>query len=340
MKKNYIDYDAIAFAADATFIKWIKHQDPEAKRFWEDWIQTYPDKTAAIKEATVLVQALQIKEEEPSKERIDKLWAKIDTATSEQSVTSNPQLATRNPQPTTSAKVRSLRPMRWLSYAAAACIAGLLFFYLQDPSTMVQIGKGEHLAYTLPDASTIQLNADSKISFKQKSWSKERVVTLEGEAFFEVKKGQPFKVITPLGEVEVLGTSFNVNTRNGSLVVDCQTGKVRVSAKGDQEILTPGKGTRLNKEQTELVDTYTSDIAQQIAWRRNQFHFDNADFRSVVEEMERQYDVSIQVLDAALLDKLGTYTFKGDLETALKEVCYQLNAKYTIKEGSVVIEKK
>ena len=184
MKKNYVDYNAIAFAEDATFIKWVRHQDPKAKRFWENWIQTHPDKAPAIQEAKILVQALQVKEEEPSKERIDKLWAKIDLATSEKSAvptpqltSRKPQLATRNPQPSTS-KVRSLRPMRWLSYAAAACIAGLLFFYLQDPTTIVQIGKGEHLAYTLPDASTVQLNADSKISFEQKAWSKERVCLL------------------------------------------------------------------------------------------------------------------------------------------------------------------
>jgi len=336
MKKNYIDYDAIAFAEDTTFIKWIRHQNPEAKHFWEDWVQSHPDKATAIKEAKVLVQALNIKEEEPSKERIDMLWSKIDAATTEQSKTSNLKTVARNPQPA----ARKPQLVRWLSFAAAACIAGVLFFYLQDPSTMVQIGKGEHLAYTLPDASTIQLNADSKISFKEKSWSKERIVKLEGEAFFEVKKGQKFKVITPLGEVEVLGTSFNVNTRNGNLVVDCQTGKVRVSAKGDQEILTPGQGTRLNKEQTELVDTYTSNINQQISWRRNKFHFDNTNFRTVVEELERQYDKSIKVLDEKLLDKVGAYTFEGNLETALKEVCYQLNAKYTIKEHSVVIEKK
>ena len=339
MKKNYVDYNAIASAEDATFIKWVRHQDPKAKRFWEDWIRTHPDKAPVMQEAKILVQALQVKEEEPSKERIDKLWAKIDLATSEKAATPTSQLATRNPQPATS-KVRSLRPMRWFGYAAAACIAGLLFFYLQDPSTMVQIGKGEHLAYTLPDASTIQLNADSKISFKQKSWSKERIVTLEGEAFFEVKKGQTFKVITPSGVVEVLGTSFNVNTRNGGLVVDCQTGKVRVSAEGDEEILTPGQGTRLNKKRTELVDTYASDIAQQIGWRRNQFHFSNTDFRTVVKEMERQYDKTIQVIDEELLAKIGAYTFEGNLETALKEVCYQLNATYTIKESSVVIEKK
>jgi len=336
MKKNYIDYDAIAFAEDTTFIKWVRHQNPEAKLFWEDWVKSHPDKATAIKEAKVLVQALNIQEAEPSKERIDMLWSKIDAATTEQSKTSNLKTVARNPQ----SAARKPQIVRWLSYAAAACIAGLLFFYLQDPSTMVEIGKGEHLAYTLPDASTIQLNADSKISFKEKSWSKERIVKLEGEAFFEVKKGQTFKVITPLGEVEVLGTSFNVNTRNGSLVVDCQTGKVRVSAKGDQKILTPGQGTRLNKEQTELVDTYTSNINQRIGWRRNQFHFDNTNFRQVVEEMERQYDTSIQVLDKELLDKVGAYTFEGNLETALKEVCYQLNAKYTIKEHSVVIEKK
>ena len=44
MEKNYIDYDAVTFAADPSFIKWVRYQQPEAIRFWEDWQKGHPEK--------------------------------------------------------------------------------------------------------------------------------------------------------------------------------------------------------------------------------------------------------------------------------------------------------
>ena len=328
MEKKYTDFDAINFAEDPSFVRWIRHKTPESVRFWNKWQQDHPDKQAIVKEAKILVQAIQIKETTPSDERINQLWDKIDAATSEEQTSIKKE-----------ATVRSMRPMRWIAYAAAACVAGLLFFQLYNPSTTVQIGNGQHLAHQLPDESQIELNADSKITYKSKDWSKERIVNLEGEAFFEVEKGASFKVITANGTVEVLGTSFNVNARNGNLIVGCKTGKVQVSAKGDKEILTPGKGTQLNTAKTALVDVYMSDIAQQTGWRNGQFYFENTSLETVVQELERQFDVMIKV-DQDLINKVGNYSFKGNLTEALEDVTYQLNATSFIDGRTVELKKK
>ena len=328
MEKKYTDFDAINFAEDPSFVRWIRHKTPDTIKFWEKWQQDHPEKQAIVKEAIVLVQAINIKETTPSEERINQLWNKIDAATSEQQAPIKKE-----------ATVKSLRPMRWIAYAAAACIAGLLFFQVYNPATIVQVGNGQHLAYQLPDQSQIELNADSKITFKTKDWSTERIVNLEGEAFFEVEKGASFKVITANGTVEVLGTSFNVNARNGNLIVDCKTGKVQVTAKGDKEVLTPGKGTQLNTAKTELVDVYVSDIIQQTGWRNGQFYFENTSLQTVVQELERQFDVTIKV-DQELINKMGNYSFKGDLTEALEDVAYQLNATSIINGKTVELKKR
>ena len=328
MEKKYTDFDAINFAEDPSFIRWIRHKTPDTVKFWEKWQQDHPEKQATIKEAKILVQAIHIKDTPPSEERINQLWDKIDAATSDQ------QAPIKQETP-----IESLRPMRWIAYAAAACVAGLLFFQLYNPATIVQIGNGEHLAYQLPDQSQIELNADSKVSFKARDWSKERIVNLEGEAFFEVAEGVSFKVITANGTVEVLGTSFNVNARDGNLEVDCKTGKVQVNAKGDNEILTPGKGTKLNASKTELVDVYVSDIAQKIGWRDGQFYFENTSLQTVVQELERQFDVTISV-DQELINKVGDYSFKGNLTEALEDVAYQLNAIPVIEGKTVELKKR
>jgi ferric-dicitrate binding protein FerR (iron transport regulator) len=57
------------------------------------------------------------------------------------------------------------------------------------------------------------LNAASKLSFNEKKWADQRALTLEGEAFFKVQKGQTFSVNTTAGVITVLGTQFNVKER-------------------------------------------------------------------------------------------------------------------------------
>lgn len=326
MEKKYTNYDEIDFAEEPSFIRWVQGKDQKATAFWKEWTKSHPEKATDIQAAKVLVQAIKIKEEEPAAARIKQLWNKIDAETKE--------------EVKETAIVRSLGRRRWLSVAAAACIGLVAFFALYNPTTTVTIGKGEHLAYTLPDNSKIELNADSEISFKVGDFEEDRIIHLKGEAFFEVEKGQSFKVITPNGQVEVLGTSFNVNARDGNLIVACRTGKVKVTAKGSEQILTKGLGTKLNDKKTALEEKYPTNIARQIGWRSGDFYLENVTFRQAVETLERQFDVQIAT-GSALKNKVGDYTFKSDnLEQALKEVLFQLNADFTISGKKVSIKAK
>ncbi len=322
MATKYTNYDAIDFAEDASFIRWVRGSDPKAKHFWESWQQAHPEKAGELKEAKVLVKAIKVIEEEPSKERIQNLWDKIDVATVQKEKEAS--------------IVRRLNTHKWMSYAAAACIGLIAFFYLYTSPTTVNAGNGEHLVYKLPDNSRIELNAHSKIVYKKRSFAKERVVELEGEAFFEIEKGGSFRVITSQGEVEVLGTSFNINTRNGGLKVDCKTGSVKVTANGNSQILTKGQGTNYNVAKAALETVHTSDIEKKTGWRKGDFYFTDVSFSEVIEELERQYDVKIEC-DAALKDKKGNYVFKGKLEEALESVSYQLNAQPIIEGKKVKI---
>ena len=68
--------------------------------------------------------------------------------------------------------------------------------------------KGEIKTITMPDKSVITLNADSRLSFVEGNWMNNRSVSLEGEAFFDVKKGTKFEVNSEVGKVTVLGYQF------------------------------------------------------------------------------------------------------------------------------------
>ena len=107
--------------------------------------------------------------------------------------------------------------------AAAACLALVLFFTFGRPSgTSISSSPAEMLTHVLPDRSTVRLNADSRIRVNEKKWEEKRQLALTGEAYFEVEKGQTFRVETDLGDVEVLGTKFNVYSRSGIFEVFCQ----------------------------------------------------------------------------------------------------------------------
>src|SRR3546814_12659628 len=64
---------------------------------------------------------------------------------------------------------------------------------------------------TLSDGTKVWLNSASTLKYPSQFAASERIVNLEGEAYFEVSKGVPFKVLSHGQTVEVLGTQFNVS---------------------------------------------------------------------------------------------------------------------------------
>ena len=333
MEKKYTTYDEIDFAEEPSFIRWVQGKDPKATAFWTKWVGDNPNKTAIIKAAKVLVKSINIVENEPSEVRIKNLWDKIDAATP----ADKPQIKVDKPE---TAIVRPIGRRRWIGYAAAACIGLVAFFTFYNPTTTVDVGNGKQLAYTLPDNSKVNLNAASTIHFKAGDFDGDRVINLEGEAFFEIEKGQSFKVITPNGTIEVLGTSFNVNARNGDLEVVCQTGKVKVTAQGSEQILTKGFGTKLNANKSALEEKETVDINKQTSWMSGAFYLEDILFSEIINELERQFDVAI-TCDAELRSRTISYSFKKDnLKQALADIDYILGVTHEINGKNISITAK
>jgi len=130
-------------------------------------------------------------------------------------------------QKVTQSKVVRLFP-KW-AYAAAAAVAILIATTLiLNQNTTYKTGYGEQLAVQLPDGSEAILNAKSQLQFDADNWVENRSLSLEGEAFFKVKKGKTFTVKTNDGTVTVLGTQFSVNTNQKLFEVICYEGRVKV----------------------------------------------------------------------------------------------------------------
>ncbi len=226
--------------------------------------------------------------------------------------------------------------MRTAMKIAAAVVVVILGYTLifHNAPTTIATGIAEKTTITLPDNSTVTLNARSSLSYTEKNWPQNRQVKLDGEAFFEVARGSKFDVLTENGMISVLGTRFTVKNRNHYLEVVCFEGLVGVRADREQVKLPPGHMFRVIEG-----TVYTEDNLKESApgWLANESSFRSVPYKYVIEELERQYDVAITTRDVNL-DQLftGRFTHK-DLSLALNSISIPLNLQYK-KVGEHQIE--
>lgn len=223
-------------------------------------------------------------------------------------------------------KIQTLKP--WL-YAAAAIIIILfgiksLFFN----STKLHTDIAETITVALPDKSIVRLNADSWIEFDKSSFEKDRNINLKGEGFFDVKKGATFTVTTDNGSITVLGTEFNVSSRNEALRVHCFEGKVQVNNIQDTIVLMQGQAATSDK----LTPFSLFKINHSTpSWLEGKSSFDQAPLSEVIEELKRQYDIEITILDIDTKRLFTGFFTNNNLESALKTCFEPMNISYIFK---------
>lgn len=172
-------------------------------------------------------------------------------------------------------------------------------------SAVLTTPKGGAYQVTLPDGTKVWLNAASTLKYPTKFTDTERVVELQGEAYFDVTKQQakgggpmagaavPFKVKTKDQVVEVLGTGFNIS----AYAEDVETkttlveGRVNIVTNGGAgTLLLPGEQATLRRSK---VDVRKVDVEQFTAWKDGFFYFDNLSPQIALAQLARWYDVEV-----------------------------------------------
>lgn len=227
--------------------------------------------------------------------------------------------------------------MQWyqpmLRIASVVVVAfGLYFAFLYNSDTQIDTAFAEKTTFTLPDASQVTLNAQSEVSYNSNDWDDKREIELKGEAFFDVAEGAKFDVLTDEGTVSVLGTEFNVKQRGSLFEVTCYEGTVRVVSNGITKILQAGDDfQRINGE----IITGKNRVASP-AWTNNMSYFKRLPVAEVFAELERQYNVKVEVENVPS-EQLFTGGFAhDDLNTALKAVSEPLGLDYQILKDDMV----
>ncbi len=239
-------------------------------------------------------------------------------------------------------------------FAALLLVAGYEVFYNpSEAKTLLEVSASNQVinTFTLPDGTLVSLNSDTKIIYPKKFGGNTREVTIEGEAFFEVKpnKNKPFIIRAGKAQIKVLGTSFNVSAYPSTKQVEVivETGKVQVlnttieTIKTNELILTPGDKGTLVYSSNSLLKTTNQD-ANFLAWKTRNLSFKATSLAEVIENLQKVYKVNIRLADPKLNGLLLTAQFNNYsldfilkvIETTFQIEAQNVNGQYILKTRS------
>jgi len=226
----------------------------------------------------------------------------------------------------------------YTKWAISIAAVFLVFFgitqFLPSNTVIINSSLDNHKEFVLLDDSKVILNNNSSIKYNSTDWDKDhRVLFLEGEGYFEVKKGSTFTVNTNFGNVTVIGTRFSINVKDNNLDVICFEGKVKVSNEFNNLLLTPGNAVILiNNNKIERSITNSSPV-----WISEEISFKNTPLKQVVDALEIQYSVTF---DRTQINQSSVYTgsfTNKNLKLALAAVFKPMNIKYAPEASSAVV---
>ena len=337
------------FLVDPEFIGWVKHPNEQLDRYWSKWMAANPGQVGELKLAKEILLRVRYSEyPAPKKVRKDIL----------QQLLREPELQ----EPSEKATYKKPPTFGWTAVGQVSRIAAILLFsfglgwWLSPASEPIYSGSvaeeipwiekitqpGEKLQLTLGDGSRVWLNANSTLYFPEKFDSLERSVRLEGEAYFDIEKDslRPFHVETNGLVTTVLGTTFNIDSREGSAIaISLVSGAVKVTGKTkpDPVWLEPGEALHHNavsgKQRIRIFDPKVV-----LGWKEGWIRFDQASLNQVLQTLENWYGVEFRVDGSTSV----SWEFSGEykeqtLEQVLQSMAYIQNFRFRIEEKIVHI---
>jgi ferric-dicitrate binding protein FerR (iron transport regulator) len=209
----------------------------------------------------------------------------------------------------------------------------------------ITTAKGNQYQLILADGSSVWLNAASSIRFPAAFAGNERRVEITGEAYFEVahNAAKPFKVLYTTnagdkGEVQVLGTHFNINAydNEASVKTTLVEGKVKVTQAASIVQLLPSQEAVFSKNNNQLK-VQAADVEEAIAWKTGMFEFHDADLHSIMRQLSRWYDVEIK-FTGTVSNKLynGSIRRQATLSQVL-QILKLAGVNYTLDERTLIV---
>jgi ferric-dicitrate binding protein FerR (iron transport regulator) len=202
--------------------------------------------------------------------------------------------------------------------------------------------RGGQYKIALPDGTLVWLNAASSLRFPTAFTGNERVVTLNGEGYFEVahqRNNMPFKVQLSDGAVEVLGTHFNIMAYydEGRVKTTLLEGAVNVVHGARKARLSPGQQASWETAANSSIQVNNTNTEEAIAWKEGYFQFNRARLEDVMRQLQRWYNVEVRYEGGASQREFwGKIPRSASLNEAIK-ILELSNIHCTIAGDTIII---
>jgi transmembrane sensor len=207
---------------------------------------------------------------------------------------------------------------------------------------LVQNSKGNKTSLVLPDSSIVFLNANSTLEYSDDFGENSREVRLNGEAFFDVRKGRhEFVVTTSNLSIQVKGTKFNVSSTDldGTEKTTLEEGHVVLQIKGKEKVydMKPGDQIMFNA-QSKKVTLKKVNPTHYSAWKEDHLHFENMLLYDIVIKLENRYKVNITIDEELARREWLTMTIENEsIEEVLELIKLSSRLQYRIKDNQITI---
>lgn len=233
----------------------------------------------------------------------------------------------------------------WLKIAVSILVVFGLFALinqLDDDELLISQTSENTLLVQLADGSEIILNENSSIEYPEKFEEEGRLVSLEGEAFFDIVRNpeKPFRIKVGEAEVLVLGTSFNIKSdkKADSVSVSVNTGKVLFSFKDHSLELNPGDKATLFALQNSIVKMTKDDTGLDQFWRTGLLTFSGQNLDHIVQTLSLAYKRQIKLVGSDFSGCSLSVDFENDsLENILQIIALTLNLEVHENDKEVLI---
>lgn len=154
--------------------------------------------------------------------------------------------------------------------------------------------KGQTYPLLLSDGSRVTLNSESSIRFPVSFTGNLREVQVTGEVFFQVAHDaqKPFKVTAKGMDLQVLGTSFNVNAYDDEDAVKATLveGSIQIKKGIQKKVIKPGQQAQVLANEIKISEV---DVDKIIAWKQGYFRFKEDKLSDAMKNLARWYNIEV-----------------------------------------------
>jgi transmembrane sensor len=358
MFRDLSNYDIEDFAFDESFQQWVTKTDSDHHGFWEQYLEEHPYQTDKILAARMLVLELtENKGNVAHSELVDAIWDNVRRRTETQPIKLWRRLASWRVAASVTLILLGTVVAFWLPRFNKD-VSKIPVSAISSESKMVEKVNSEDkiIEIKLEDGSVVSLSKNSRLTYPEHFDTTERIVYLDGEAFFDVRKNpkSPFLIFANKTVTKVIGTSFKITAYDSDtkVVVAVRTGKVSVFERSDFErnrqnlqiagvVLTANQKVEFSKDgqkfnKTLVEKPHILDISLTAG-----FDFDNTPLAEVFAKLESAYGVEI-IYDNELVSNRSLKVSLADesLFEKLDVICQTMGMSYQTVDAKIIIEKK